>query len=135
MIIIRDIWYCTAIRKTFFTPESLNFFDKPALLPDIELSITKNDRHILRKPSLPSVPTLKSRDLLFFSYTRISKKSPATYHKRSKDSKKAREKYQELSKEEKNKKQQYGSDQNKNLSEGEKQRLVQYSKTYFVNKD
>lgn len=86
-----------------------------------------------------AIPTIsshfKSRDLLFFSYTKISKKSSATYNKRSKDSEKARGRYQELSKEEKNKKQQYGSEQNKNLSEGEKQRLVQYSKTYFVNKE
>ena len=63
-----------ATRTTFFTPESLNFFDKPTLLPDTKFSMSKLDRHILRKPPPPSIPTLTSRDLLvssdFFCKTR-----------------------------------------------------------------
>ena len=53
-----------AIRKTFFTPECLNFFDKPTLLADTRISISKSDMDILRKPPPASIPTLTSRDLL-----------------------------------------------------------------------
>ena len=36
-------WGIAATRKTFFTPQSLNFFDKPTLLSDTKLSISKTE--------------------------------------------------------------------------------------------
>ena len=50
--------------------------------------------------------------------------------KKRKTTKKARKRYQNLSKEGKEKKQQYGLERCKNLSEDEKQKLVEYRKKY-----
>ena len=65
----------------------------------------------------------------FLTYIKISKDSSAKDYLNNKEwQKKACEGYQSFSKEEKEKKWQYGHEWYKNLSEDEKQKLVEYRK-------
>ena len=70
----------------------------------------------------------------FFIYKETSKNLPSKYYQENKERLKAqlnktREKYQQFSKEKKNQKEpQYGRERYKDLSEDEKQKLVEYRK-------